>query len=64
MALSFLPEIFQRDREVVLAAVRQEGAALAYAHDDRKKDIAIVRTAVHQNAIALDFVPAELQEAR
>ncbi len=57
-------EGFKNDREIVLAAVQQNGWALQYAHESLQKDREIVLTAVQQTAWVLQFAHASLQEDR
>jgi hypothetical protein len=49
------------DREVVLAAVGEHGAALEYATSELKADKAVVMTAVTQDGDALRYASAKLQ---
>lgn len=43
------------DKEVVLAAVQQDGMALRYADSEMKKDKEVVLTAVRQDGMALRY---------
>ena len=58
MALEFAP-MFQTDKEVVMAAVRQNGRALAYA-PTLSGDPDIACAAIQNNPTALPFVDASL----
>ena len=54
-------DVLRADREVVLAAVRQNGLALQFArHKLRTTDRDVVLAAVRQNGLALQFVDAGL----
>lgn len=59
--LCFAPESVKADREVVFAAVQQNGAALEYAADVLRSDREIVLAAVRQNGYAFEYVGSELQ---
>ena len=50
-----------KDREIVLAAVKQYGRALRYADPELTKNPEIVLAAVKQDGRALEFVDAELK---
>tara|TARA_Y100000591_G_scaffold304432_1_gene301091 strand:+ start:832 stop:1713 length:882 start_codon:yes stop_codon:yes gene_type:complete len=54
----------QNDREVVLAAVRQDGKMLEWASDELRKDFDVVLAAVKQNGEALQFALGELRSNR
>ena len=54
---------FQNDKDVVLAAVQQNGFALKYASEELKKDREIVLAAVRQNGYALEYA-SELKKDR
>ena len=47
--LGLLPKEFKRDNEIVLAAVKNYGDALEFAHDTLKKDKRIVLAAVQDD---------------
>ena len=49
------------DRDIVLAAVRQNSRALQYATVELRADRDIVLAAVERNGRALEFASAELQ---
>jgi len=53
-----------RDREVVLAVVRQDGAALEFAPAALQADREVVRVAVTENPAALRFAAARLRADR
>eukprot|EP00971_Amphidinium_carterae_P347940 6490235-Amphidinium_carterae.2 len=55
---------FQADREIVLAAVSQNGIALQYASAELRRDRHIVHTAVRDVGIALEYAAEELQADR
>merc|ERR550514_727957 len=46
MALQYAHKFLQADRELVLAALAENGDALQYAHDSLRADIEVVRKAV------------------
>ncbi|NGX44273.1 MAG: hypothetical protein K1060chlam3_00439, partial [Candidatus Anoxychlamydiales bacterium] len=50
----------KKDKEIVLAAVKQNGWAIQYAHEDLKKDKEIVLAAVKQNGNTLSSAHEEL----
>ena len=52
------------DREVVLAAVEEDGWALKYASAELRADREVVLTAVKRNGWALDYASVELQADR
>jgi len=52
---------FKTNREVVLAAVKQNGLALGFATAELRVDKGLVLAAVVQNGLALEFATAELQ---
>ena len=54
----------ETERDVVLAAVRQNGAALENASVGLKDDRAVVLAAVAQNGMALDYASDKLKEDR
>nr|NGX52886.1 hypothetical protein [Candidatus Anoxychlamydiales bacterium] len=45
LPLKYVPTDLKKNKEVVLAAVKQNGGALEYAHEDLKKDKEIVLAA-------------------
>ena len=47
---------------MVLEAVKQNGLALKYVHDELKKDLEVVVTAVKQNTDALKLVREEIKQ--
>eukprot|EP00971_Amphidinium_carterae_P001820 36647-Amphidinium_carterae.1 len=53
-----------KDREIVLAAVKQYGIALEFAAASCRKDREIVLAAVKQYGIALEFADASCREDR
>lgn len=53
-----------RDREVVLAAVKQNAESLAYASEELKGDRDVVLAAVKQNGGALEYASEELKGDR
>ena len=53
-----------KDKKVVLAAVRQDGRALEFAHGDLKKNRDVVLKAVGQNGLALEFAHEDLKKGR
>ena len=60
--LAHFPEDLQDDKEVVLAAVKENGFALRFASDRLKDDEDIVRAAVRRNRRALRFASERLQK--
>ena len=52
----------ERSREVVLAAVKQDGPALVYANTELKNDRDVVLAAVRKNCAALFNVGDELRQ--
>mmetsp|Transcript_62175 Transcript_62175/g.148320 ORF Transcript_62175/g.148320 Transcript_62175/m.148320 type:complete len:524 (-) Transcript_62175:91-1662(-) len=64
LALEFVPAYLQGDRDVVMAAVMQNGGALQYAASKLLEDKEIVLQALTSNALAFEFVPAHLQRER
>jgi len=58
------PEELKKDREVVLAAVQQEGDALFYAAEELKKDLELVLAAVQQDGSALKYAAEGLKKDR
>ena len=60
-ALENAPEIFKKDRNVVLAAIKEDGNALQYAHENLRKDRVIVRAAVKRNGGALIHAHKDLR---
>ena len=60
--LSFVElEELKKDKEVVLAAVRQDGDALKYASKELQKDKEVVLAAVWQHCRALNYASEELK---
>ena len=57
-------ESFRKVREIVLAAVQQDGLALGYADESLKKDREIVVAAVQQNGRALEYADESLKKDR
>ena len=55
---------FQQDREIVLAAVKQNGRSLQFAPEELRRDSEIVLAAVKQNGGAFEYAPEQLQEDR
>merc|ERR1712072_374409 len=55
---------FQGDREVVLAAVQQNGGALPYASSELQRDRDLVLAAVRQNGGALCYTSSEFKRDR
>ncbi|NGX52350.1 MAG: hypothetical protein KR126chlam5_00647, partial [Candidatus Anoxychlamydiales bacterium] len=54
LPLKYIPADLKKNKEIVLAAVKQRGWTLYYAHEDLKKDKEIVLTDVKQNGSALE----------
>eukprot|EP00971_Amphidinium_carterae_P103761 2054544-Amphidinium_carterae.1 len=54
-----VPECYRADREIVLAAVTQEGDALRFAARECKADREIVLAAVTQDGLALQYAAEE-----
>ena len=52
---------FRSDRELVLAAVKQDGSALQYASEELRSDRELVLAAVKQNFLALKYVASALR---
>ncbi|CAK9101111.1 unnamed protein product [Durusdinium trenchii] len=52
------------DRELVLAAVQQDGAALAFASEELREEKEVVLQAVHQTGSALAFAAPALKADR
>ena len=52
-------EIFKKDKEFILEAVKLNGLALEYADDNLRKDKEVVLAAVQQNGQALRFASYE-----
>ncbi len=63
-AVFYIHERFKKDREIVLAAVQQNGWALQFADESLKKDRAIVLAAVKQYSWALRYADETLQKDR
>ena len=55
-------ELFRNNKEVVLAAVKQDFNALLYASDKLKDDKEVVLEAVKQNGEALNYVSDRLKD--
>lgn len=64
LALGRAPEDLRGDREVVLAAVRQEGRALEFASEALRADREVVLEAVRQNGFALAHAAPALRGER
>ena len=62
--MQFAHEDMKKDRDVVKAAVDQNGMALEYVHEDLKRDPGIVKVAVAQNGCALQFAHEDLRKDR
>ena len=60
--LENLPDEFKKDKDVVLAAVKQNVHALEYADDSLKKDKEIVLIAVKQDGDALRYADESLKK--
>jgi hypothetical protein len=58
----YISEELKKDKEVVLAAVKQDGYALQYASEELKKDKEVVLAAVKQNGYALKYASEELKK--
>jgi hypothetical protein len=54
--LEYATEELRGDREVVLAAVQQNGRALEYASTELQKDPEVMQAAVQQNCRELEYV--------
>ena len=52
-ALKYLPEVFQKDRDVVMEAFLKDHTALQYAHNELKGDREFMLKAVAENGTAL-----------
>ena len=63
-ALMYASQELRADKEVVLAAVTQNGDALGYASDEPRADKEVVLAAVARNAGALKFASPELHADR
>ena len=50
----------QSDKEIVLAAVKQNGLALEFANDVFKSDKEVVTSALENNGEAMQFVSKDL----
>ena len=64
VALGDAPVSIKGDKEVVLAAVVQDGKALQFASPELRADKEVALAAVNQNAWALEWVPPELRGDR
>jgi hypothetical protein len=60
--LKVLPEEFKKDRDVVLAAVKNNGWALFYANKNLKKDKFIVLAAIKNEGGAFSYVDSTLKK--
>ena len=60
-ALKYAKEEMQGDREVVMAAVAQNGWALDYATEEMKGNRQVVMSAVAQDGRALQFASEEMK---
>jgi hypothetical protein len=58
--LEFVPQ-FKGDKDVVLAAVKQNGEALKFASEELQGDKGFMMAVVAQNGVALEFASEELQ---
>ena len=52
----------QKDKEVVIEAVKKDGNALQFASEELQNDKDVVIVATKQNAIAIQYASDELQE--
>jgi hypothetical protein len=59
--LKDVPKVFQADREIVLAACRQDGRGLEHACTELKADKEIVLVTVQEKGWAPEYASAELQ---
>mmetsp|Transcript_100699 Transcript_100699/g.291029 ORF Transcript_100699/g.291029 Transcript_100699/m.291029 type:complete len:371 (+) Transcript_100699:118-1230(+) len=64
MQLAVVPDSLRSDMSVVLAAVRQNGAALQYADLELRNCREIAMAAVQERGVALEFASQELQADR
>nr|NGX32285.1 hypothetical protein [Candidatus Anoxychlamydiales bacterium] len=62
LPLKEVPSDLKQNKEIVLAAVKQSGWHLQYAHEDLKKDKEIVLAAVKQNGWALRYAHEDLKK--
>ncbi len=62
VSLGSLPKKFRKDREVNLAAVRENARAIEYVSEELKKDKKFVLEAVMQNLWAIEYVSEELKK--
>ena len=60
ISLTFVAKSLRNDREIVLAAVRSDGSALAYAPDALRADRKIVREAVKQTKDGVQYASVDL----
>ncbi|WP_044881509.1 DUF4116 domain-containing protein [Neochlamydia sp. EPS4] len=60
--LELTQEEFKNYKEIMLAAVKQNGLALQFASRELKEDKEVVLAAVKQNGLALQFASQELKE--
>lgn len=63
-ALQYASPELQRDKELVLTAVRMNGWALEHAAQEMRQDAAVVMAAVETTGMALDFASKELKSNR
>jgi len=62
--LNVVPERFQKDREVVLAAVQSNGLALAFALEQFSNDREIVIAALEEDGTVFSYVSEDLRKDR
>ena len=58
----YIGESLRKDPQIIMAAVKQNGWALAYAEGDLSKDPQIAMAAVKQNGLALTYADASLRK--
>lgn len=63
-ALACVPAELRADRQLVMAAVRQNGRALEFAATELQMDSEVARLAVQQDGSALEFAPEALRADR
>ena len=61
MGIEYASEKLRSDKEIVLAAVKNDGCALEYASEELKADAEIVLAAVKNNGIALEYASKKLK---
>ena len=61
MALQHASEELRNDREVVLAAVKQNGKALELASEELRNDMAVVVEAVQQRPASFNYATSPTQ---